>query len=109
MTDIFEGQYPLEQVSHLIRTCRTSSGGGFLVADVDHRIPGYADRARRIAACLNAFEGYPIEELEAALAGGFTVMGLSAYAKGLEAQKKELTKAMEAGGVGCVTISKADK
>lgn len=75
MTDIFEGQYPLEQVGHLIRTCRTSSGGGFLVADVDHRIPGYADRARRIVACLNACAGLD-------------------------------TEALEAGGVGCVAISK---
>lgn len=102
MTDIFEGQYPLEQCVALrfraefpLAFVTTQSGGGdyklvlsFGTATEMYRahdfilgmVKSQAGKAhdRRIVACLNACAGLDVE-------------------------------ALEAGGVGCVAITKADK
>lgn len=75
MSDIFEGQYPLEIGGNVICT-----NSGEFVAYTEPDAPDEDERARRIVACVNACRGYDIQKLEDALAGGFTVSGLSEYA-----------------------------
>lgn len=51
--------------------------------------------ARRIVACVNSFDGFHHKNLEIMVDGGFSVSGLSRYAKELEGQRDELLAALE--------------